>query len=350
MKDKIFRTSVLAVLMGFAELANAQSNVTLYGLLDTGFYYQNKTPNNQGSVFEALDGGIAGSRWGLTGVEDLGGGMHAGFKLEDGFSTTSGAFGNSNGGIFGRKAYLSLDGPFGTVQAGLQYSPFFLAVEEADASGFSNGGSGQIPYLDNFGIAGLFTSNVVTYFTPDVDGFSGAAMFGLGGVAGNFNAGKQESFSVKYEHKGAMVEVSYFDAHDTTGATTQQGRMVGTSYIWGLVTVSGAFVNYKMPTAVVIRNVNVYSVGLTYHANPAIALHAGVYFSKDQDTSANNSILLGLGGEYFLSKPTSLYVQLGMVHNKGVMGSGLSVQSTDSIAGFPAGTTISVNVGMRHFF
>ena len=126
MELSIPKIKMLAVLLvlGSGEVF-AQSSVTLYGNLDTGLYYQSRTVGSKGSEFGALDGGWFPSFFGFTGKEDLGGGLHAGFKLESGIDTTTGSYGNSNGNFFGRNAYVELGGGFGTVRAGMQFSPFF---------------------------------------------------------------------------------------------------------------------------------------------------------------------------------------------------------------------------------
>ncbi|PMS30115.1 porin [Trinickia symbiotica] len=351
MGNKYVKAMLAGYALAVAYSASAQSSVTLYGAVDSSIYYQNKTPKNQGKTFQLLDGGMESSHFGMIGTEDLGGGYRAGFKIESGFLTTNGALGNSNGGLFGRNAYVSLDGPFGSVKAGLQFSPFFLAVYDTDPSGFSDQASALIPYLNNFLIAGLFSNNTVSYTTPVFGGFSGAAMFGFGGVAGNFKAGKQQSFSAKYSDHGILAEVAYFSANDATGGTAQQGRLAGLTYKWGELTVGGAFVNYKTPGSTTgVKNVNVYSASGHYWVTPALGVFGGVYVSRDQNSSANRSELYGLGTEYLLSKRTDLYAQVGVVHNKGIMGTGLNSQSMNSLEGLPAGTTVGVNVGITHRF
>jgi predicted porin len=75
----------------FAGAACAQSSVTLYGILDTGVLYTSRTVGaiagqNAGKNFSLINGGLTPSIFGLTGTEDLGGGVKLSFKLESGFS------------------------------------------------------------------------------------------------------------------------------------------------------------------------------------------------------------------------------------------------------------------------
>src|SRR5580700_10414243 len=84
---------------------SAQSNVTLYGIVDNGLQYETGLP--KGNVFGAQSGGWAQSRFGLKGAEDLGGGTQAIFQLESGFNSANGAqqFTNAE---FGRQAWVGM--------------------------------------------------------------------------------------------------------------------------------------------------------------------------------------------------------------------------------------------------
>ncbi len=114
------KTLMVAALSGvFATAAHAQSSVTLYGLIDAGLTYT----NNQGGShnFKETSGQVNGSRWGLRGAEDLGGGLKAIFTLENGFSIANGTLGQG-GREFGRQAFVGLSSAqFGAVTLGRQY-------------------------------------------------------------------------------------------------------------------------------------------------------------------------------------------------------------------------------------
>ncbi len=84
-----------------AGTAHAQSSITLYGLIDEGL---NFTSNAGGhNAYQLKSGDTYGSRWGLKGSEDLGGGYHAIFLLENGFDNNSGTLGQGQR-MFGRQA------------------------------------------------------------------------------------------------------------------------------------------------------------------------------------------------------------------------------------------------------
>jgi hypothetical protein len=80
---KITKTTfVVGSLMGLASsTAFSQSSITMYGEIDEGIHYQSNIGGGKAFYMDSLDG-IDGSRWGLTGKEDLGGGLRAIFTLE----------------------------------------------------------------------------------------------------------------------------------------------------------------------------------------------------------------------------------------------------------------------------
>lgn len=91
-------TSLVAGALVLASIpAHAQSSVTLYGITDVGIEYANHVPSGKtsSSAVRQQSGNLAGSRWGLKGAEDLGGGYKAIFVLEGGFNLNNGTLGQS---------------------------------------------------------------------------------------------------------------------------------------------------------------------------------------------------------------------------------------------------------------
>lgn len=350
--------TILAVALGLTASVNsfAQGSVTLYGLVDGGFLYTSKTLNaatgqNAGSQFSMIDSGSAPSQFGLRGTEDLGGGLKANFNLESGISLANGGYNDSNGNQFGREAWVALDGGFGEFKAGLQFSPFFLAIADSDPRSFSQFGSGLVSYVDNVAGTGVFNANAVSYTSPSLAGFTGSVMLALGGEAGNFQAGRQYSASLKYETGGLLVNAAIYDGNSggtvsTTPPTTLafEGRTLGVAYKFGALTAKASFVNYKVAGSF---NNNVYGVGIDYLVLPQVDINGGVWITRDSDSTKNHSLMAALGAQYFLSKSTALYAQAGIVNNHGSMDTGLSL---DNALKGVAGTTLGVDVGIRHTF
>lgn len=101
----------------------AQSTVKIYGSIDNTIQYvhNNKGQHSQNS----LQGGqFSVNRWGFKGLEDLGGGLHAIFQLENGFDINSGKAGQG-GAEFGPEAFVGLTSDsYGTIIAGCQNDTF----------------------------------------------------------------------------------------------------------------------------------------------------------------------------------------------------------------------------------
>ena len=140
-KTSIFRgVGMLAgVLISFAAAAqsNVGSNVTLYGIADAAVEVSNA---GKGTLTRVISGGLMGSRWGLRGSEDLGGGLKAVFRLEGGFNIDDGNLGQG-GRLFGREATVGLSSAtLGTVTLGRNPTPYYLSTVVLDAFGYAQVG------------------------------------------------------------------------------------------------------------------------------------------------------------------------------------------------------------------
>ncbi|KGX30312.1 porin [Burkholderia pseudomallei] len=350
------RVIVGTVCLAVGRVGNAQSTVTLYGLVDGGILYTSKTRDpvsgkNGGKQWAFVDSGLSASQFGVAGVEDLGGGMTANFDLESGYSVATGGYNDSNGNQFGRQAWVSLKGDFGELKTGLQYSPFFMAIYESDARNFSQFGSGMVTYVNNVLATGIFNANAVSYNSPVIGGLRGSVMFALGGEPGNFQAGRQYSASIDYQVGGILVIASIYEGNAggsaaTPISTTQEfeGRTLGASYKFSKLTAKVSFVNYKVAGAF---NNNIYSAGFDYQPLPQLDINGGVWITTDRNQTKNNSLMAALGTQYFLSKATTLYLQAGAANNRGAMNTGLSINGALNGA---SGTTFGTDFGIRHTF
>ena len=113
---------VIAAAMVWSGAASAQSSVTVYGLLDAGMTYTNKSTaeGSRGSAVQFMSGTAQGDRLGFKGTEELGGGTKALFALEMGFQLANGQLGQG-GRAFGRSSYVGLSGAWGELTLGRQY-------------------------------------------------------------------------------------------------------------------------------------------------------------------------------------------------------------------------------------
>jgi predicted porin len=360
----VTRKTILCGALLLPGLVWAQSSVTLYGVLDTGLLYTNKSFNpvtgqSTGKQFEFVSSGMEPSTFGISGQEDLGGGLKARFRLESGIDLANGGFDNTNGGLFGRQAWLSLSNNLGEVKAGLQFSPFILALFDSDPRSMAQFGSSISVYADNT-FSGTFVSNAVSYKSPKIAGFTVSLLYALGGVPGNFQAGRQYSGSISYDNGTLLVNAAIEDASHSSDEVMNQtlfvapveARTIGVGYRFSSVIVKGSFTNYKAPEVVLGGLVgggdnNIWNLGFDYHVTPVIDLNAGVWYSKDQHDSDNHGLLTAVGASYFLAKRTSLWAQVGVANNHGRSDLGLDVDG--AIEGAP-GTTVGGGIGILHKF
>ena len=150
--------------------AFAQSNVTIYGVVDMGYQYTGDNVSNAVKNRSGFDSGVsASSRLGFKGTEDLGNGLKAGFVLEQGIAVDSG---NTAAGMgtFGRQSFVSLSGGFGTVAAGRQYTPAHaILAGNIDPFGL---GKGTVGGIQNLYISEARLDNLAAYVSPSWGGFS----------------------------------------------------------------------------------------------------------------------------------------------------------------------------------
>lgn len=173
MKKTLLVTALFAALSGVAQ---AETSVTLYGLIDTGIGFQQIKGNNdyKESKFGMVNGVSSGSRWGLRGAEDLGDGLSAVFTLESGFNSGDGKSGQSSR-LFGRQATVGLKSDsWGLLEFGRQtnIASKYLAAIDPFAGSYGQANVGVAFSAANT----VRHDNMVQYSTPSFSGFQ----FGVG--------------------------------------------------------------------------------------------------------------------------------------------------------------------------
>jgi len=242
MKKSLF---AIAAAGAFAGAAQAQSSVSVYGLLDVGYAGSNsmtKADATGGSVITAglaQNGGItratysgigqsgqSTSRLGFRGNEDLGGGTSAFFTIEFGiYPQEQNVSGISQGGMRNRQTFVGLaQKGLGKAALGTQYTPVHLAVGQTDP-GMQNNQTGSVIYTgqgDGFNIQGASYgnsgayqtryANSLTFDTENMGGVQGHAMV----VLNNLNSTISNTTSTTYTSSG--------------GKTNTNGWVVGLDY------------------------------------------------------------------------------------------------------------------------
>ena len=202
----------LAVAAALPAVSQAQTNVTLYGIADAAVEYVRTDVGGNKTNDVAITNGVwSGSRVGLQGSEDLGGGLRGIFNFEHRVSIDTGtqtnagltgtnnpatnAIGGSVSGSFWQQSYVGLAGGFGEIRLGRDYTVGFRALLPGDTTGYSwyynaSGGS-TVTGTSNAGLGGFTVrqSNSAQYITPSLGGFKLWTMYGAGEQVANTKQG-----------------------------------------------------------------------------------------------------------------------------------------------------------------
>ena len=320
MKKSLIALAVLAA----SGAAMAQSSVTLYGVADAFFGSTKLTVGGVGERQTVLtSAGINGSRWGLKGTEDLGGGLKAVFQFESGFNLDTGTSAQG-GALFGRQAYAGLQGGFGTVSVGRQYAAYDDLHGDTNQNydaGTFNAATGSKGGVSANGMADYTSrlNNSIKYQSPNFGGFSGGVTYSFGenkNTATNVNGDATDVASLQVRYANGPLLVGYAFQQEkqarvgVAGQDKNKYNLVGGSYDFGVVKLVASYNTAKNDTFK--DKEGQFGVVVPFGA---AAVSAGYARSKSDGmgvsrTGNGYSIL----GTYDLSKRTRLYV--GAVNTK----------------------------------
>ena len=156
-----------------------------------------------------------GSRWGLRGAEDLGGGLKAIFTLENGFSIMNGT--NGQGGReFGRQAFVGLSSDqFGAVTLGRQYDTVVDYLGPLALTGTQYGGTQFAHPFDNDNLNNSFrVNNSVKYTSANYAGFKFGGMYGFSNQADGFANNRAYSVGASYNYGPLNVAAAYMQLNN----------------------------------------------------------------------------------------------------------------------------------------
>lgn len=320
MKKTLIALAVLAA----SGAAMAQSTVTLYGIVDVvGRYSTTDLGKGAGSLAksEIVSGGINTSRWGLKGSEDLGGGLKANFKLEEGFALDTGAGQTKDFAsapqAFARESWVGFSGSFGEVKLGKTWTPFDDVIGASD--GMFNA-VGMSPMRLAFASENYrdTISNTIYYATPKLSGFAAAASYSA--REGNTTRARVEAFNVTYAAGPVAAQFAYQQEYMDLSATVTANKgtyaVLGGSYDFG---IAKAKANYAKVTNKPVggganidgNNTQEWQIGVDVPMSPALILSASYAKSDDDNATGANPTQkrdgFGMAGKYSLSKRTFLY-------------------------------------------
>ncbi|GAC1412252.1 MAG: porin [Burkholderiaceae bacterium] len=388
----------------------AQSNVTIYGVIDYGISYASNvqvasagSPNGRtgASQWAGSSGVLQANRLGFRGVENLGGGYSSLFVLENGFDLGTGSLGQG-GSFFGRQSFVGLVTPIGKVTLGRQYDEMAEYLGPMSAP-IGNGAYSDRPSsLDN---VGLFyrVNNAVKFTSQKYAGITYSILYSPGEAAASFGKNSIKSAGLSYSNGPLTVAAGYVNANSPnqsyfgdnpnssttannlgpiTGVTrnpaiagfasahTLESYGVGAQYALSRLTVGGVYshirfidlnssssgslaltnpLGYTESTA--FDNVAVYG---TYFITPDVNFNLGYNFLTGGSIGAKSGARFHTFNatiQYLLSKRTTLYVNADYQRAMGTDSTGqAAVANMPTLLPSNDGNQIVTRVGMRHTF
>ena len=351
MKKSLLALAVLGTLTG---VASAQSSVTLFGIVDTNGRFV-KADGTDRRLSMATDG-INSSRLGFRGVEDLGGGLRAGFWLEAGIA---GDTGNTNVGavptggtankFFNRRSTVSLISGAGELRLGRDYTPTFWNQTIFDVFG-TNGLGSSLNVAQRFN--GVRQDNAIGYFLPsNIGGFYGQLMVAAGeGGSSLDRPGRHISGRIGFAAGPFDVSAAYGTQRFSVASAgnlagdDQDTWNVGGSFNFGFLKLMGYVQNDDLERGVDERR---YNIGAVFPMGQS-EIRVGYNRSK-LDTGAGDSKVDQIAAtyQYNLSKRTAMYGTISRLDNKDATRLTLAGANAPTTAG---GDSKGFELGVRHIF
>jgi len=346
----------LAALSAASGLAAAQSSVTLFGVIDLNLRY---VDNDGVKQYQMSQDGLASSRLGFRGVEDLGGGLRASFWIEGALNPDTGT---ALGQTWQRRSTVSLSGNWGEVRLGRDYTSTFWNLGIFDpfgTVGLGNAGNlvlvpgtfgANVPTGGAYGTL-VRDNNMVGYFLP-----SGVA----GGLYGQFQvAAGENALGQKYVGGRVGYATGPFNGAVAYGKTQVTNDLdgdqfnLGASWNFGFVMISGYWGTLDIGNL----NQDNWFIGATaplgvwtFKASYGQVSRSGIEGAVNIEGQRANQF--AIGAVYDLSKRTSLYTTWSGINNKdGARFIVAPLQNVGPLGGSAAnGNSQGLELGIKHSF
>jgi predicted porin len=326
--------------------AFAQASVTLYGIIDTALEYQNVGAGNTAK----MDSGVLnGSRWGIRGTEDLGGGVQAIFALENGFNMNNGTLGNG-GLLFGRQSWVGVRSDYyGQISFGRHYS-----VLHTFLSYYTNGlvwGNASNYFRDG---NVLRLNNSIRYVSPNVYGLTFGAIYAFSvaggtGASDSVPAGNVKNVSLTYTYGPFSVGGTYM-ASQTKPSDLDQYTIFGLAYDFGFTRASAVYsIRRDDLPAATSASQNFFEVAtFTPIGVGSLLLSYGQSFGKARPNTDAKAYAIRYA--YPLSKRTVIYGGFTQIRNESGAAFTINTASNSGTIAAPGKSPRMLMVGYDHSF
>jgi predicted porin len=334
------KTLAVALLSALPLFAHAQTNVTIYGVMDAAIAVEDSDAPGEDRRTVINSGNQSSSRIGFRGTEDLGNGLKALFNIEAGVALDTGA---ADSALFGRRAVVGLQGAFGTLTVGREYSPIAAVAAASDILGQGMYGSN----LSAFGTNRLTRrlANSVNYKSDAMSGFTVNAAYSAGERSVE-PSGDLMGVSLEYKNGGLYLGGGYH-VLERLATGDDKEYAFGAGYSFGAFEIKG---NYLVADQTGANNeYKNTNLGAAYTAGPNKFF---LNFQQQKLESGAKGNTVSLAYTYSLSKRTNIYTTYAQLRNnaRGVFGI-----SSSSVALTPPATALGADpsvftLGLRHTF
>lgn len=382
MKKIVISHAVGALFAVAATSAFAQSSVTLYGLIDTALRYQTNAGPDGKDIVGMTVGPETHSRWGLRGTEDLGGGLSAIFRLENGFEVSDGKLHVANT-LFSRQAFVGLSSnTFGTLTFGNQYAPLYDTMGDV-FDPMTVGDYWQDSWMYN-GIGNYLTVPNSVKYKFSSHGLSIDAIYGFGNQAGTMGLNSTYGVELTYTEGPAQLNAGF----QQTSVPSSAGSIVNGAKI-NFLHVSTAYQitqsirllagwlhaqdqtgttdgNMQQSGAPALHGASPNRIDDTFYiggnwqvTDPLLITVAGYYGHARNAERLDGTLGSGINysatvlAEYSLSKHTEIYGTADFARGNGAFAAdypGVTNQATGNVDKIGRTNNVGVAIGLRQMF
>ncbi|MFK3738618.1 porin [Massilia sp. TN1-12] len=346
MQSKYLGAALAATLLAsHPSFASAQTAVTIYGVLDAAISSRD-TGGPEGRQTALNSGEQTASRFGLRGTEDLGNGLKVIFNLEGNMGIDTGT---TDSALFSRRSVVGLEGDFGSLTLGRDYSPIGIVSLASDVSGQGFYGTNLTAFSANRLTRRL--ANSVNYKSASWHGLNLLLAYGAGeGVTPatpNAPSGDTRAAGLEFRHDNLYLGAA-FHAIRRVAADDDKESAAGAGYTFDSLHKLELKGSWMQTDRVGFDKFRQLSLGGAMPFGPH-KVYVNLQRFEQGDAAGN---AWGLAYTYTMSKRTNLYATYGGVDNNrlGVFGIASS-SNTVAPAATNRGADVSVvSLGMRHMF
>lgn len=313
MKLRLSASSLTCTLLCLSGSAAAQSSVSLYGVVDAGLARESGK-HRTGHSNALISGGNSASRLGFRGSENVGDGWKALFVLESGFAVDDGAL-TQGGLLWGRKSFMGLSSPYGTLTLGRQDSPLYDYAAEMDPL------IGVLAFTRIVTLASKYrrNNNTIKYGSSVLYGFKGQLAYSFGETAGASASGRVLSAGVNYTagQSSSSLSMQTINTQPRSPAGIKTIRLInlGSRYDFGFAALSLMAQTNKSNEGAKALDSRDFLAGVSVPLGPH-KIAASVIVHKDRKQADGEARQLAVSYTYALSPRTSLYGGVAHISNR----------------------------------